>query len=125
MSGRINIIFRFLFSVISKNTVYDFLGTSAFVAVGNLHTVGRDTRGDDVQVGVVGIMVGVDEPRLSRFGISHFLEVPVREVQQLGFRHFTAFAADGHMELGLADAAVGGTVFFEVACQLLRGGLAS
>lgn len=67
----------------------------------------------------------VDEPRLSGLGISHFLEVAVCEVQQLGFRHLTAFAADGHMELGLADAAVGGTVFPEVAGQLLRGGFAS
>ena len=124
MSGRINIIFRFLFSVISKNTVYDFLGTPALVTVGNLPAVWGDTRGDDVQVGIVGVMVGVNEPRLSGFGITHFLEILVREVQQLGFRHFTAFAADGHMELGLSDAAVGGTVFPEVAGQLLRGGLA-
>ena len=101
------------------------MGTPALVAVGNLPAVGGDARGDDVQVGVAGVMVGVDEPRLSGFGISHFLEVSVREVQQLGFRHFMAFAADGHMELGPADAAVGRTVFPEVAGQLLRGGLAS
>ena len=75
-----------------------------------------------MQVGVAGVMVGVDEPRLAGFGISHFLEVPVREVQQLGFRHFTAFATDGHMELGLPDAAVGRTVFSEVAGKLFRGG---
>ena len=125
LAGDINVIFRLLFSVVSKNTVYDFLRTPALVAVGNLPAVGCDARGDDVQVGVAGVMVGVDEPRLSEFVISHFLEVAVCEVQQLGFRHLTAFAADGHMELGLADAAVGGTVFPEVAGQLLRGGLAS
>ena len=67
-------------------------------------------------------MVGVDEPRLSGFGITHFLEIPVREVQQFSFRHLTAFAADGHMELGLSDLAVGGTVFFKIAGQFLRGG---
>ena len=77
-----------------------------------------------MQVGVAGVMVGVDEPRLPGFGISHLLEVPVREVQQFGFRHLTAFAADGHMKLGLPDAAVGRTVFFKVAGQFLRGGSA-
>lgn len=81
------------------------------MAVGNLPAVGCDARGDDVQVGVAGVMVGVDEPRLSGFVISHFLEVAVCEVQQLGFRHLTAFAADGHMELGFSDAVIGGTVF--------------
>ena len=80
LSGDINIIFRFLFPVISKNTVYDFLGTPALVAVGYLPAVRGNTRGDDVQVGVVGVMVGVDEPRLSGFGISHFLEVTVRKI---------------------------------------------
>ena len=77
-----------------------------------------------MQVGVVGIVVRIDEPGLSGFGISHLLEVTVRELQQLGFRHLTAFAADGHMELRFSDAAVGGTVFFEIAGKFLRGGSA-
>ena len=75
-----------------------------------------------MQVSVVGVMVGVDEPRLSGFGISHFLEVTVREVQQLGFRHLTAFAADGHMELGFSDAVIGGTVFFKIAGKFFCSG---
>ena len=69
-------------------------------------------------------MMGVEEPRLSEFGISHLLEVLVCEVQQFGFRHLTALTADGHMELGFPDTAVSGTVFFEVAGKLLRGGSA-
>ena len=124
LSGRVHVVGNLLLPVRAENPVYDFLGTPALVTVGYLPAVGGDTRGDDVQVGVVGVMVGVDEPRLSGFGISHFLEVSVREIQQFGFRHLTAFAADGHMELRFPDAAVGGTVFFEIAGKLLRGGSA-
>lgn len=52
------------------------------------------TRGDDMQVQVVGIMVCIDDPWLSEFGIPHFLFL----------------AGDGYMELRFSDPIVTGTV---------------
>lgn len=52
------------------------------------------TRGDDMQVQVVGNMVCIDDPWLSEFGIPHFLFL----------------AGDGYMELRFSDPIVTGTV---------------
>ncbi len=46
-----------------------------------LATVGRHSRSNDVQVCVVCIVMGIDEPGLSGLGIPHFLQILVREIK--------------------------------------------
>jgi hypothetical protein len=55
--GIIYVLSGFLFPVRSKDTVNDFLRTPALMIMGNLLSVRRNSRGDDMQVGVVRVMV--------------------------------------------------------------------
>ena len=89
--GSINIIFRFLFPVIPKNTVNDFLGTSALMAVLNLSSIRCHSRSDDMKMGILRVIMGVNKQRLTGFSVSHFLEILVCKIQQLIFRHFVTF----------------------------------
>ena len=89
MPGRVHVVGNLLLPVRAENPVYDFLGTPALVTIGYLLPSGATREVMMCRWCVVGVMVGVDEPRLSGFGISHFLEVSVREIQQFGFRHLS------------------------------------
>lgn len=112
----------FCFLVGSQYLVNGFLRASALVVVYNLPAVGCDARGDDVQVGVVGVIVGIDKQRLSGFRIAHFPEILVGELQQLGFRLLVSLAGYGHMELRLLYPAVPGGIFPEILDQFIGGG---
>ena len=122
--GCVDVRCRFLFPVHAQQLVYHFLRTPALMGMGYLAPVGCDSGSHHVQVGVVGIVVRIDEPGLSGFGISHLLEILVRKVQQLGFCHFMSLATDGYMELRLLDAVVGRTVFLQEVNLVVRGGWA-
>ena len=74
-----------------------------------------------MQVSVVGVVMGIDEQRLPGFRISHFREITVRELQQLRFRQFVAFARYGNMELCFLDSVVPGSVFLEILDQFIGG----
>ena len=77
-----------------------------------------------MQVGVVRIVVGIDQQRLPGFAISHFLEIPVCKFQHLGFRTLVSLAGKSDMILGFPDSAVPGCIFLKVLDQFIRGGLA-
>lgn len=122
LSGSLHILVCLLFPVGSQYLVNGFLRASALVVVYNLPAVGCDARGDDVQVGVVGVIVGIDKQRLSGFRIAHFPEILVGELQQLGFRLLVSLAGYGHMELRLLYPAVPGGIFPEILDQFIGGG---
>ena len=77
-----------------------------------------------MQVGVVRVVVGIDQQRLPGLGISHFLEILVRELQHLGFRTLVSLAGESDMILGFPDSAVLGCIFLKVLDQFIRGRLA-
>ena len=68
--------------------------------------VGCYTGGDDMDVIVRCVMVGIDEQRLPLIGISHLLEIAVRNVEQLLMRVFISLTAHCHMELRILDMRV-------------------
>ena len=71
--GCFYILLSLLLPIDTHEFVHHHLRTSAFVVVINLVTIRCYTGGDDMQVQVVGIVVCIDEPGLSGFGIAHFL----------------------------------------------------
>ena len=79
-----------------------------------LSTVWGDARSDDMQMGVVGIIVGIDQQRLSFLSISHFRKIAVGKVQQLRFCHFMPFAGKGNVKLCLLDTDISGGVFLKI-----------
>ena len=93
--GCFKILLCLLCSIGSKYLVNNRLRASAFMVVLYLASIGRDSRSHNVQVRIVCIVVGIDEPGLSGFCITHFLEILVRKIEQLGFRHFVTLAGDG------------------------------
>ena len=89
-----------------------------------LVTIGGYSRSHNVQVRIVCIVVGIDEPGLSGFGITHFLEILVRKIEQLGFRHFVTLARDGYMKLRFLDSGIHGGIFHEKLGQFFGSRLA-
>lgn len=121
LPGIFDVIVRLLLPVCAEYAIYCLLRASALVAVSDLPAVGRDARGDGVQVGVVRIVVGIDQQGLSGFHVSHLRKITVGELQKFGFRHFVSLARYGDVELRFPYPAVLGAVFHEVFCQLLGG----
>ena len=119
--GSLYVLVCFLLPVHTEYLVNDRLRASTFMVMLYLATVGRHSRSHNVQVSVVCIVMGIDEPGLSGLGIPHFLQILVREIKQLLFRHFMAFAGNGYMELRFLNPAVLGTVELEKLHQLFGG----
>ena len=88
-----------------------------------LPAVWGDTGSDDMDVGVVSVIMGVGKQGLSFFHVAHLFEVLVGELQHFGFRHFMSLAGEGDMELRFLNPVVPGGVFHEVTDQFIRGGL--
>ena len=119
--GSLDVFLCLLCSVGSEYLVNDRLRASTFMVMLYLATVGRHSRSHNVQVSVVCIVMCINEPGLSGFGIPHFLQILVREIKQLLFRHFMSFAGNGYMELRFLNPAVLGTVELEKLHQLFGG----
>jgi len=68
--------------------------------------VGCYTGGDDMDMVVRRVMVGIDEQRLPLIGIPHLLEIAVRDVEQLLMRVFISLTAYSHMKLCILDMCV-------------------
>ena len=51
-------------------------------------------------------MMGINEQRLTLIGISHLLEIAVRNVEQLLMRVFISLTAYSHMKLCILDMRV-------------------
>ena len=79
--GRFKVLLSLPCSVCSKQPVYHDLRASAFMVMLYLATVGCYSRSHNVQVRIVCIVVGIDEPGLSGFGITHFLEIAVCKIK--------------------------------------------
>lgn len=79
--GGLDVFLCLLCSVGSKYLVNNHLRAPAFMVVLYLATVGRHSRSHNVQVSVVCIVMRIDEPGLSGFGIPHFLQILVREIK--------------------------------------------
>lgn len=73
-----------------------------------LMSIGSHTGGDDMEVIVGRVVMGIDKQRLSLFGIAHLLEVAVRNVEELPMRVFRAYATDCDMKLWFLDIRVPG-----------------
>lgn len=71
--GCFYILLSLLLPIDTHKLVYHHLRTSALMVVVNLVPIRCHTGGDDMQVQVVGVVVCIDEPGLSGFGIAHFL----------------------------------------------------
>ena len=71
-----------------------------------LVTIRGYATGYDVQVMVVGVVVGIYKNRLSVLAIAHLTKVLVGNVQKLIVGVFIASAGDGKVELGFLDAVV-------------------
>ena len=79
--GGLDVFLCLLCSVGSKYLVNNHRRAPAFMVVLYLATVGRHSRSHNVQVSVVCIVMRIDEPGLSGFGIPHFLQILVREIK--------------------------------------------
>ena len=71
-----------------------------------LVTIRGYATGYDVQVMVVGVVVGIYKNRLSFLAIAHLTKVLVGNVQKLFIGVVIASAGDGEVELGFLDAVV-------------------
>ena len=112
----------FLLSVVTQDAVYHFLRPFSLVVVFYLPAVRSDTGSDDMDVGVVGVIMGVGKQRLTFFHIAHLFEIPMSKLQHFGFRHLMSLAGEGDMELRFLNPVVPGGVFHEVTDQFIRGG---
>ena len=121
--GGIHAFPDFLLPVVAENTVNHFLRTPPLVVVFYLPAVWGDARGDDMDVGIVGVVMGIGKQRLPFLHIAHFFEVLVGEFQHFALRHFVTLAGEGDMELRFLNPVVPGGVFHEVTDQFIRGGL--
>ena len=64
-----------LLLTLSHDAADDFLRTDSFMMVVDFVTIGGNSAGDDVQMVVVCIMVGIDENGLTFLTITHFFEI--------------------------------------------------
>ncbi len=79
--GGIHAFPGFLLPVIAEDAVNHFLRTPPLVVVFYLPAVRGDARGDDMDVGVVGVVMGIGKQRLPFFHVAHFFEVLVGKLQ--------------------------------------------
>ena len=64
-----------LLLTLSYNAADDFLRTDSFMMVVDLVAIRGNSAGDDVQVVVVSIVMGINENRLTILAIAHFFEI--------------------------------------------------
>ena len=64
-----------LLLTLSHNAADDFLRTNSFMMVVDFVAIGGNSAGDDVQVVVVSIVMGIDENGLTILTISHLFEI--------------------------------------------------
>lgn len=121
--GGIHAFPGFLLPVVAENAVNHFLRTPPLVVVFYLPAVRGDARGDDMDVGVVGVVMGIGKQRLPFLHVAHFFKVLVSELQHFVLKHFVPLAGEGDMELCFLNPVVPGGVFHEVTDQFIRGGL--
>ena len=95
-----------LLLILAHDAVDDFLRTDALLVVVYLGAIRGYATGNDVQVMIVRVVVGIYKNRLSVLAIAQLTKVLVGNVQKLLIGVFVASAGDGEVELGLLDAVV-------------------
>ena len=71
------------------------LGTDFLKLVINLLAVGVYPAGDDMDVGVVGVMVSINQQGLTGLAVAHLFKIAMGELHQLFMAVLVALAGDG------------------------------
>ena len=71
-----------------------------------LLSIRSHTAGNDMDMVIVCVVMGIDEHRLALLTIAHFVHVTTGEADQLLMSHLVAFTGESYMELRLLDSVI-------------------
>ena len=89
-----------------QQPVDNILRASTFMVVVYLLSIRSHTAGNDMDMVIVCVVVGIDEHGLALLTIAHFVHVTTGEADQLLMSHLVAFTGESYMELRLLDSVI-------------------
>jgi hypothetical protein len=104
-----------------QQSVDDILRASAFMVVVYLLPIRSHAAGNDMDMVIVCVVMGIDEHRLAMLTISHFVHVATGEADQLLMSHLMAFAGESYMELRFLDSVILCRIVVQECYQVFSG----